>query len=980
MTTPLSFGRFVVTSELGAGAMGTVYAADDPQLGRTVAVKVLRPGLGATATPRLLREAQALASVAHPNVVAIHDVGVADDRVFIAMEHVDGVTLDVALAGRDWRAVLAAFVQAGRGLAAVHARGLVHRDFKPANVLVDREGRVRVGDLGLARREPTVVTTAASTTTAGGDRLATTADAGAHPDHGCDRAGDAASLGSLFTAPHARVGTPRYMAPEQHRGDDATRAADQFAFCIALWETLFGEHPFVGDTAAPAIGAASPQRRPARRGRAPRWLEPIVVRGLATAPAARWPSMNALLDRLERAPRQRRLVAAAVIVAVLVAGALVIARRRGPVGMCTGARAALVGVWDTGLRHRMERAFLATERAHAGDTFRRVASGLDQRADAWAAMHTDACLAARVRGEQSTLVLDRRMACLGRRRAEMKALVAVLAASPDPSVLDRATAALGELGTVDACADPRALAAREVPPRDAAQARDVDDLERRLDHVDALVLAGQHRTALPLALAIADDADRAGYGPIRARARARLARTQRQLALHADAERNGTLAMTIASEVGVPSLLARALLDHADTMVTDDARDREMRIALRAARALAVSVGDDLLAARADLAELEAVPAAERGAAADAATSTLATLHRLVGPDHPLVLRLTSQIGLALVAAGRLAEGRRYAEEALAIVERAYGPDHPDMGGALVHLGTIARLEGRLADARDLARRAVVIAERAYGPDHPDVARAQLNLGIAHAQLGELDEAERWLRRALARIEAVFGPTHALTGRALGNLAALSQQAGRLDEAAALETRALAIKAAATPDHPSVAISLENLGEISHLQRHYVDARRYFERALAVRERAQGKAHPDYGAALALVARELAASRRCDAALPMIATARAIVAASGGSDTVAMVPALMAQARCDLARRPAAARTSLEHAIRIHEALHGLPHERGEARAWLARALWAVGDRDQARTVAARAEGELATGIDRLAHDELLHWRRSIGR
>ena len=319
-TVPTAIGRYHVRGRLGAGGMGVVYAAYDPQLERPVAIKVLRghaAGDGELAG-RLHREAQALARVTHPNVVAVYDVGVAAGAVHVVMQQVDGTTLDRALAARAHTTaeIVARFVDAGRGLAAVHAAGLMHRDFKPTNVLVDRAGVVRITDFGLAARFDA-------------DEVG---DAGAAGDADDQPAIAAARL----TRTGAVMGTPAYMAPEQHAGARATAASDQFSFCVALWEALSGRRPFAGDTTvalaqAIAVGAVGPSPRPV-----PRRIAAILRRGLAADPAARWPAMDALLTELAAAARPRRrwpwAVAALGVSAALTGGALALTGRAGRTG------------------------------------------------------------------------------------------------------------------------------------------------------------------------------------------------------------------------------------------------------------------------------------------------------------------------------------------------------------------------------------------------------------------------------------------------------------------------------------------------------------------------------------------------------------------------------------------------------------------------------------------------------------------------
>ncbi|HEX3474811.1 MAG TPA: protein kinase [Kofleriaceae bacterium] len=299
-------GRYVVIGRVGAGSMGVVYSARDPDLDRQVALKVLRPELsaGAPGRARLLREARALARLSHPNVVPIYDVGVVDDRVYLAMELVSGTTLRHGLAGA-WRDIADAYLQAARGLAAAHAAGLVHRDFKPDNVLLGDDGRVRVVDFGL---------------------VGVAADAVAPTAH--DPGG--AALAVLDTATGVAVGTPAYMAPEAQRGQPVDARADQFSFCVALFHELYGSFPYAGTTPAQRVeqierGALV---RPARASRSgiPGRVHRVLARGLRARPEARYTSMPALIAALERAlaPRSRlhALViggAVAVMAAVLAA-------------------------------------------------------------------------------------------------------------------------------------------------------------------------------------------------------------------------------------------------------------------------------------------------------------------------------------------------------------------------------------------------------------------------------------------------------------------------------------------------------------------------------------------------------------------------------------------------------------------------------------------------------------------------------------
>ena len=307
---PTKLGRYTVIRLLGRGGVGAVYEAEDPEVGRRVAIKVLRDDREGDAEA-LRGEAQALGRLVHPHVVTVYDVGITDGDVFLVMQLVEGETLDRWVAARSptQREILAMFTQAGQGLAAAHAAGLVHCDFKPANVLVDRHGVVRVSDFGLAR------------TTRGA----------AMPDH------DAIASASMISV----SGTPAYMAPEQFDGH-ATAATDQFAFCVALWETLAGERPFADSSVHATNLAATRDARGelARSTKIPPHLAAVLARGLADDPAARFPSMDELLAALNHRPARRAPMIAGVAVLVL-AGAGVAAwaamHRRAEVPAWSGA-------------------------------------------------------------------------------------------------------------------------------------------------------------------------------------------------------------------------------------------------------------------------------------------------------------------------------------------------------------------------------------------------------------------------------------------------------------------------------------------------------------------------------------------------------------------------------------------------------------------------------------------------------------------
>jgi WD40 repeat protein/serine/threonine protein kinase len=290
-TTAIEIAHYTVIGTLGSGGMGVVYVAHDQQLGRRVALKLLRhANASEIARARLYREAQAMARLAHPNVVTVHEVGTYRGQVFLAMEFVGGANLRAWLRmhKRGWREIVATFIQAGEGLAAAHQAGIIHRDFKPDNVLVGDDGRVRVADFGLAHGLDLDL----------GEVTPEPSDSGRQP----------VALDSPLTETGAIVGTPAYMAPEQHEGTGIDARCDQFSFCVALWEALYGKRPFPGSSVAELIAALKAGRMlmPADPGEVPPWLHRVILRGLAINPDNRWPSMSELLVALARDPRSVR--------------------------------------------------------------------------------------------------------------------------------------------------------------------------------------------------------------------------------------------------------------------------------------------------------------------------------------------------------------------------------------------------------------------------------------------------------------------------------------------------------------------------------------------------------------------------------------------------------------------------------------------------------------------------------------------------
>ncbi|WP_266215879.1 protein kinase domain-containing protein [Paraliomyxa miuraensis] len=477
-------GRYLVHGTLGQGGMGKVLRAHDETLGRDVALKVLHDGRGGKQGQRLLREAQALAQLAHPNVVRVYDVSEVDGRLCMAMELVRGTSLDRwQRRPRSWTEVLQVYLQAGRGLVAAHAQGLVHRDFKPANCILDEQGLVKVLDFGLARG---VGTEPESTVAPVDVERAQEAEVTAEESLRASRSQRMLNLSLTRTG--TMLGTLAYMAPEQLMGKAAEPNSDQFAFCVSLHEALYGTRPFAGSTPMSILYAIQSQVLVAPAGRpslppVPKWLYEVLRRGLSVAIHQRYPSMEALLAALERGLARRRRVRTVAASATVMAGLGVVLYASGVFQgeqPCEGLRDASMPAWSAEQRHMVGTAIERSGLPDAARTRERVEEHLDAYASAWVEARVDACEATWVRHEAGEQALARRMACLADRLTYVQATVEELSLA-DARVAAHAVGALEEIPSLEPCADAEALlrGPAPVPSEHAEQAAKIHELIAR---------------------------------------------------------------------------------------------------------------------------------------------------------------------------------------------------------------------------------------------------------------------------------------------------------------------------------------------------------------------------------------------------------------------------------------------------------------------------------------------------------------------
>jgi tetratricopeptide (TPR) repeat protein/predicted Ser/Thr protein kinase len=801
---PRHYGKYSVTSVLGRGGMGVVYRATDPDLERDVAVKVLRRPTAAGDRDadriRLLREAKALAKLSHPNVVTVYDVGDAGGELYVAMELIEGRDLRSWLkeSKRSVAEILAVFVAAGRGMQAAHAAGLVHRDFKPTNVLIGSDGRVRVTDFGLARSprvNPDLSPAASSSMME-------------------------VSLETELTMEGVVVGTPAYMAPEQHERRQLTPAADQYAFCIALHEAIYGERPFSG-TNLYQLKLEGPVMPPLRRD-VPGRVARAIHRGMAPAPAGRHGSMDALLRELQLDPtmgRRRMLLFGGIALAAVAVWAWgqINAKEDSP---CSIDATTLAGAWDENVSAAVLAAFEASGRSYAATAHEALAGDLDAYAEQWIESRQDACEATRVRGDQSDSLLDQRVACLDDRREALGALAQALTEA-EATVVDRANELARELPPIEACEDARSVAARVPDPSTPRIADAVAEARADLAVTRAFILTGRFEEAAASVEQALPEVRALDYAPLLAEVLVSYGEALDALARHEEAEAAFEEAAWKAYAVGYDEMVVAA----AHKLVWN-LHDYQGRV--------------------------------EAGLVwAKLAESTVAR-----GRADPLAqASVINARGALLHDAGKEAEAIEAYERSIALVEEHSGKDALPLAGALVNLAIVEQDRGRFRRALQLQKRALAIREAHQGRAHPDTAVLLNNMSSVLLGLERSQEALEFNREAISRLRAAFGNEHPLVATALGQRGALQHAEG--DRAGALESMQEAADmfvATRGPKLRELGVLYNNIGYLLLEEGRRLEARDAFERSLAVYRDLEALDHPSTASArlgLAKALREL---------------------------------------------------------------------------------------------------------------------------
>lgn len=801
-------GKYRLERLLGRGGMGEVWAARDPDLDRRVAVKVLSGALtdSAEGLARLQREGRAMARLRHPNVITVYDAAFADRRGLIAMELIDGENFASWLARAHPRSeVVDTLLAAGRGLAAAHDAGMLHRDFKPHNVLVERGGRVLVTDFGLARAigppappqpadvagtpasttdpmaatiEPAVARASdapggfSSTIRSGiGDTAVATTVAPDRASTGSARdVGESGSLDSALTQTGSLLGTPAYMAPEQLLARATDARCDQFAFCVTAWEALTGARPFCG-TDLGALLVAIEGHEVVNEARVPRRLRAILHRGLASDPNARWSSMAELLRAFERAwwrPRRIALASSAIVVLGVVAAAFAIVRQPAE-PTCADEGAAIGELWSPTVASQLRSKMVATGAPHAERMYGGVAAAYARYAAAWASMRTSACTARR----DGDAAAARTLACLDVRRTALARNISDVMTGPGAGMLAVIPSMTTLLEPIATCAHPTDATGRF---DDAARVRKaISDARDRY-------FKGEPQEARRALDRLASELAALGYPPLRAEvlvAAARLADLDKD---YAGAEAELRQALALAEGGGDDRIKIKADIKWASVLVESRQPDEAKRM-LDSAEASLAGFGIDI-GLEADIARTRGFLAFEQDSLDEAARQYERSLDlerevggTSAGPELIMVYTKLGRTADAQALKSRLEAERRAhdpgptqasIDDVVSAADRAHEQcEH-------------AEHNGELEEAIVRCSEAIAIEEAKFGPDASFVAWRRMSLGRVLALHGDHAKA-----RAQYLAAAASSETHHAKDALMYGLLVAGKESLALDDAPA---------------------------------------------------------------------------------------------------------------------------------------------------------------------------------------------------
>lgn len=908
---PERIGRFAVRRKLGAGGMGAVFEGYDAELDRRIAIKVVGRS-SASGRERLLREAQAMARVSHANVLPVYEVGAYRRGIYIAMELVDGETLGEWLARVQpgQAEILDAFRRAGFGLAAAHRAGLVHRDFKPDNVMVGKDGRVRVMDFGLVR----------GTAPDGEHHVPAPSETADDPDDPSDAAGDgraasgemgepgrsAGSLSATLTNASSFLGTPAYMSPEQFLRAPADARTDQFSYCVALYEALYGERPFRGKTFV-ALGRAVTEGEiaaPPADAAVPGWIRAALLRGLAREPADRWPSMDALLDRLADDPRvrRRRWFTAGGIGAAFVALGVLAVLPRGEAGpTCDDGAAEVSATWGAEQREALESAFAGDRPGYVAQSVALASATLDDYARRWAVASDQLCVRFHHEHASSDEAFDLQRSCLDRARASL-GLVAAELGRGDEGAVEHVDALLETLPDLDRCGDVERL--RAVAPPDEDVADEVARLRSELGGLEVQRAAGRFEGLVEGLYALRARAEATGYAHVVAEVALAQAGVPDDFAPASQRWAHASAALEAAVRAGDAHLETSALIELAATpsgaspQLDQEMRERWLAVAdahierlgrpprqeinwlvtaatlrrdmtdsaerlslLERARALIEteypSPSVQMGAIEAELAWAQ-VNAGHVEASNDALSRARAEYDATVGATHPRMGDVYMAAARAAATRGEWKRNRELLRRAQAIYVEAYGPASPTVLRTLETLSVSYDLDGHKQEARDLLERVLELRGESDAATTMGGLQNLNSLCFIELKLGELDAAKRHCDQAVDAMDSVLPKGHAFRAIILNNVALIARAEGRHRDALALDLKALDIAEGTLGEkHPMTAYSYVGVGESLLALGRVDEAAAVLRKALAARP-AESVEPGERGEAQCLLARAVA--------------------------------------------------------------------------------------------------------------------------
>lgn len=849
LTPGTQLGRYLVIDKIGEGGAGAVYAAFDGKLDRKVALKLLtRAGHAQMATldpgwPRLIKEARMLARLSDPEVVTVFDVVDEGGVGYLAMEYVDGGDLagwierhrgGDALEPRSLREALSLMIDAGEGLAAAHAAHVVHGDFKAANVLIDARGRAKVSDFGIARlRAADAFVSSQDMATISRSSQESTRDS---PQDSQSWQG-AQTIQPVQRTNHRgprMAGTPAYMAPEQFEGVGADEGTDVYAYCITLFQAVYGALPWRARSLLElaTLKSTKPPTKPAGVS-VPRWLDALLERGLDADPRQRWPSMRALLNAMRSGMSTRRRGAVA-LVALLVAstagGSWALARSGS--STASGALCEHEGFgWDASAQTNVREAFETTGHRRPREAYARVDARLADLQTRWQDAWQDACVAV-----DSPAIQRGSLRCLERQRAQTEAQIEAWVEAPSkaltPKLVDRAVSAAGGLAAPEDCLDPAVLARAQVPD-DAALAAEVATVRTQSDRTLALVRAGRAQDAVEVGTAALSEADRVGFSPAVAEVALALAQAQElQGDLQGAAERleQAYFRALAADAHDVAAHAAERLVWLVGARLEE--HDEGLRWAQHARVEVEKSGGrrDRLMANEAGLLERKGDYARAQAGFEEALAQT---------PDSDAFARgiVHQRLGDLLRTQGHTDDAVAHYDQTIVLWKEALGPSHPNVSIAQMSRASGLARGGRNEEAAAAFEQSIEDMTNALGETHPNVGAAYVNLGITLKNLGRLEDAMIATRRSMEITAEVFGPEHRKTADRREALGRLLVRLG--DGAAALEEHRAAqvvYEEVLEPGHPWRVLNGLNRGDALRLLGRLDEALAVYEAAYRMAE------------------------------------------------------------------------------------------------------------------------------------------------